>query len=181
MSIRPQLFNPNYTLTQLNTGQSIMNPMGNLNTNSNSNNLQNYLQPISSSQLNGINIPNGLNNSYDFNYQNQNQINQPLNYNYQGYNMQPQYSDQNQNQNNFNPIPNPNPNLNNNHNQITQLPYDIPINTFINPINNNSLNNPNGFMGSILDNIGGDERKKKNNDEYKKLLLDQIERKKCKN
>ena len=125
----------------------VMNQMGN--------NMQNYLQP--QSQLN--NIPNGINNSYDYNNystQNPQQINEPSNHYDPGYGIQPQYSDQN---------------------QINQLPFEIPINS---NLINNSINNPNSLMGGILDNIGGDDRKKKNNDEYKKLLLDQIERKKCK-
>ena len=170
MSVRPQILNPNYTLSQSSSGQMIMNQMGN--------NQQYYQQPQPQAQAN--NLPNGI-NSYDYNQNNyanypmqqSTQINQAHNYNEVGMGIQPQYTDLNSMN-----INESNNNYTNNQNQVSSMPYNIPIDS---NLIGSAINNPNSLIGGILDNIGErDDRKKKNTDEYKKLLLDQIEMKKCK-
>lgn len=165
MTVRPQIINPNYTLSQSTPGQNIMNQIDN--------NMHNYLPQ----NPNGLNlIPNNNPNTYDYNqvpsnpnYQIQdNQNPQPNQIALPTYNNDQQYNLlQNQPQQN-----NQDPNLN-----INPLPFNIPING---GVVNNLLNNQNSLIGNILDNLGNDDRKKKNNEELKKTLLEQIERKKCK-
>lgn len=187
MTVRPQILNPNHTLSQYTPGQNLINQIDN--------NAQNYMPQAQGppQQINQINNNqnsnfNGMNNNYDPQAPNLNQNPNNINANYPNYPSGENQDYQNQNQNQYldqnNINLNPNPNLINNQNQLIQDPLN-PLNQLNIPSNpiliKNAINNPNSLVGGILDNVANmaDDRKKKNNDEYKKLLLEQIERKKC--